>query len=67
MAQGYGRPVLAEPDGLSCEQVRQVVADGWRLPVARCEYLPEGLGAHHWLGWRGGSAAGGRHAIDLSL
>jgi len=56
MAQGYGRPVLAEPDGLSCDQVRQVVADGWRLPVARCEYLPEGLGAHHWLGWRDGPA-----------
>ena len=43
--------MLTEPDDLSDDDVLEAACRHWRRPLDRCEYLAEGMGAHHWLGW----------------
>ena len=43
--------MLEQPPDLSPGQVMSAVRSGWGHDLARGEYLAEGMGAHHWIGY----------------
>ena len=45
--------VLTRPPELDDENVVDVLADGWRLPVDGASYIAAGFGSHHWLATAG--------------